>query len=110
MPATVEVASSNLHTPQSPVSVSTESGRRESLRAVHPEKDLELPTPISPQGRSIRKRAATLITDASSHRSSIGDLSLNSASSSSPPTSDLAREQVCLCQRDPKIPRPRNGS
>ncbi|PMD45379.1 hypothetical protein L207DRAFT_404298, partial [Hyaloscypha variabilis F] len=68
----------------------------------------EQQAPISPRIRLTQKRAASLNTDAANDPR-IGDLALNSASTNGPPTSDLTREQVCLCQPDPKIPRPRNA-
>jgi hypothetical protein len=108
MPASIEVGQRNLHTPRSPVSISTDSSRRGSLKQVLPEKHTEQQTPISPQTRLTRKRAASLNPD-TANDPRIGDLALNSASTNGPPTSDPTREQVCLCQPDPKIPRPRNG-
>jgi len=110
MPDSAEVGSPKLDTPRSPVSISTDSSRRASFRPpTHIEKGFEPPTPVSPQGRLTRKRAASLNTEAGTNiPPKIGDLALNSASSSGLP-SDLTREQVCLCQPDPKIPRPRNG-
>lgn len=106
--------------PRSPVSISTDSSRRNSLRPILPEKHSEPPTPVSPpaSNRLSRKRAASLDTE-SANQPRIGDLALNSASTSNSanttggpsPISDTAvTEQVCLCQPDPKIPRPRNGA
>jgi hypothetical protein len=112
MQAAVAVAPSNLNalsalsTLRSPVSLSIDSSRRDSLRPVAPEKNLELPAPTSPRTRLTRKRAASLDLDGAIHPR-IGDLALNSAST---PIADPTREQVCLCQPDPKIPRPRNGA
>jgi hypothetical protein len=98
----------NLDTPRSPVSVSTDSSRRSSSKQVLPEKHVEAATPISPRTRLTRKRAASLNTD-SANDPRIGDLALNGVSTKGLATSDPTREQVCLCQPDPKIPRPRNG-
>lgn len=109
MPVSTEVRHSNMDAPRSPVSISTDSSRRGSLKQVLPEMHSDLPTPNSPRTRLTRKRAASLNTD-SANEPRIGDLALNSASTSGLPTSDLTREQVCLCQPDPKIPRPRNGA
>lgn len=103
--------------PRSPVSISTDSSRRNSLRPILPDKHSEPPTPVSPPtfDRLSRKRAASLDTESANHPR-IGDLALNSASTSNSatgpsPISDTAvTEQVCLCQPDPKIPRPRNGA
>ncbi|KAF7952171.1 uncharacterized protein EAE97_001668 [Botrytis byssoidea] len=104
--------------PRSPVSISTDSSRRNSLRPILPEKHSEPPTPVSPPpfDRLSRKRAASLdIESASASQPRIGDLALNSASTSnsiggpSPISDTPATEQVCLCQPDPKIPRPRNA-
>ncbi|KAI9640070.1 slightly ste11-like protein [Ciborinia camelliae] len=102
--------------PRSPVSISTDSSRRNSLRPILPDKHSEPPTPVSPPtfDRLSRKRAASLDTE-SANQPRIGDLALNSASTSNStggpsPISDTAvTEQVCLCQPDPKIPRPRNA-
>jgi HMG box factor len=106
---TVEGDPSTLDTPRSSVSISTESSRRVSSNAANLGKNSEPPTPNSPITRLTRKRAASLNTESANHPR-IGDLALNSASSGGPPTSDPTREQVCLCQPDPKIPRPRNGA
>lgn len=69
----------------------------------------ELPLPSSPlPTRLTRKRAASLNTESANQ--ALVDLSLSSATSTTAPlTLDPTREQVCLCQPDPKIPRPRNG-
>lgn len=105
--------------PRSPVSISTDSSRRNSLRPILSEKHSEPPTPVSPPpfDRLSRKRAASLDTEsASASQPRIGDLALNSASTSnsiggpSPISDTPVTEQVCLCQPDPKIPRPRNGA
>ncbi|KAI9049840.1 hypothetical protein LZ554_005990 [Drepanopeziza brunnea f. sp. 'monogermtubi'] len=104
MSVTTEVRHSNLDAPRSPVSISTDSSRRGSLNQLLPEHP-EPPTPISPPTSLTRKRAASLITDIA-NEPRLGELALNSASTNGP---DLAREQVCLCQPDPKIPRPRNA-
>ncbi|KAK6599604.1 HMG box protein [Botrytis cinerea] len=104
--------------PRSPVSISTDSSRRNSLRPILSEKHSEPPTPVSPPpfDRLSRKRAASLDTEsASASQPRIGDLALNSASTSnsiggpSPISDTPVTEQVCLCQPDPKIPRPRNA-
>jgi HMG box factor len=109
MPDMVEMGPSNLDTPRSPVSISTESSRRNSLKPIHPGKNSEPPTPNSPLILLTRKRAASLDTE-SANQPRIGDLALNSASTNGPSIHDTTREQVCLCQPDPKIPRPRNGT
>lgn len=108
MSVSTEARHSNMDAPRSPVSISTDSSRRGSLKQVLPEMRSDLPTPNSPRTRLTRKRAASLNTGGANDPR-IGDLALNSASTSGPPTSDLTREQVCLCQPDPKIPRPRNA-
>jgi len=110
MPDTIEANPAKLDTPRSPVSISTDSSRRGSLTTIHPAKDSEPPTPVSPPFRLTRKRAASLNTESVNLPPRISDLALNSASTSVPPTAELSREQVCLCQPDPKIPRPRNGA
>ncbi|TAQ89161.1 Nucleoside-triphosphate phosphatase [Chlorociboria aeruginascens] len=104
----LKLQKSTLDTPRSPVSISTDSSRRSSTKPVHPEDNLEPPTPSPPPGRLTRKRAASIDTESANHPR-IGDLALNSASPNGPPTSNSIREQVCLCQPDPKIPRPRNA-
>jgi hypothetical protein len=111
MPKTAEGVPSNLDAPRSPVSISTESGRLGSSKPVHPEKGAEPPTPSSnsPVTRLTRKRAASLNSESASHLR-IEDLALTNANSSGPPILDPTREHVCLCQPDPKIPRPRNGA
>ncbi|KAF4636724.1 hypothetical protein G7Y89_g1349 [Cudoniella acicularis] len=108
MPEEVEVIRSNLGTPRSPVSISTDSSRRGSLRPAQSGKNSEPPPPSSPRARMTRKRAASLDLDSANHPR-IEDLALSSASTSIPSTADATREQVCLCQPDPKIPRPRNA-
>jgi len=109
MPDVLEASSSNLETSRSPVSISAGFSRRPSLRPAHPEKHSEPPTPISPPRRTARKRAASLTTETLNLPPRIGDLDLSSASTNGLPSSDLTSEKVCLCQPDPKIPRPRNG-
>lgn len=87
--------------PRSPASISPISSRRDSLRLS--DRNSDPPTPNSPPMRMTRKRAASLNTDAANR---IEELALGSSRLEGPQT---AREQVCLCQPDPKIPRPRNG-
>ncbi|TVY44454.1 Repressor of filamentous growth [Lachnellula subtilissima] len=110
MQAAVEVAPLNLSilgAHGAPVSLSADSSRRVSLRT-RPEKSSEPPTPNSPRTRLTRKRAASLDLIGATH-TKIGDLALNSASTPTPSAANPTREQVCLCQPDPKIPRPRNA-
>ncbi len=109
MSVSIELSHSNLRTPRSPVSISTDSSRRGSLKQVFPEKQSEPPTPKSPEQRLTRKRAASLDADVA-NEPRIGDLALNSARLVEQSTSDPTKDQVCLCQPDPKIPRPRNGA
>ncbi|KAG4431183.1 hypothetical protein IFR05_013328 [Cadophora sp. M221] len=108
MSVSTEVLHTNMDTPRSPLSISTDSSRRGSLKQVLPKMLPDLPTPIASRTRLTRKRAASIDTD-SANEPRMGDLAINSARTSGPPTSDLTREQVCLCQPDPKIPRPRNA-
>lgn len=94
------------HLPRSPTSLSSNSSRRVSLRSsVQSEKQHSLP---SPPARLNRKRAASLdiIEGSNSNSPAISELSISS------PKSDPANSasHVCLCQPDPKIPRPRNGT
>ncbi|QSZ36537.1 hypothetical protein DSL72_006417 [Monilinia vaccinii-corymbosi] len=102
--------------PRSPVSISTDSSRRNSLRPVLPDKHSEPQTPVSPQAfDSLSRKRATSLDTERANQPQIGDLALNSASTSnstsrpSPLYDTAATEQVCLCQPDPKIPRPRNA-
>ncbi len=106
--ASSKVGERNLDTSRSPVSGSTGSSHRVSLQQALSEKHVEQQTSIHPRTHLRRKRVSSLNTS-SPNDPRIGELALNSASTSGPPTSDLTREQVCLCQPDPKIPRPRNG-
>ncbi|CZT01932.1 related to mating type protein [Rhynchosporium agropyri] len=108
MSVSTEVRHSTMNVPRSPLSSSTDSSRRGSLKQVLPEMHPDLPTPTSPRIRLTRKRAASLNTNGA-NEARIGDLALNSASTNGPPSSAFTREQVCLCQPDPKIPRPRNA-
>ena len=92
------------HLPRSPTSLSSNSSRRVSLRSsVQSEKQH---SPLSPPARLNRKRAASLAIIEGSHSPAISELSISS------PKSDPANSvsHVCLCQPDPKIPRPRNGT
>lgn len=94
--------------PRSPMSASPVSGRTESMNN-SPQRQHASPIADPPPMRMTRKRAASLNTD-NSINPRISDLALNSAGSSGTPVTDPTREQVCLCQPDPKIPRPRNGA
>ncbi|KFY00005.1 hypothetical protein V490_01525 [Pseudogymnoascus sp. VKM F-3557] len=90
--------------PRSPTTISPTSSRKDSLRSSnHTEKES---APSPPLTRLMKKRAASLDTDAANDPS-IANLSLHSASLESPRTG--SNNQVCLCQPDPKIPRPRNA-
>ena len=105
----IEVARLNTDTPRSPGSISTsESSRQNSLMLAHLAQNSE-PATSDSSFHLTRKRAASIDTSSANYPQ-IGDLALRSTSSNEPPTSDLTREQVCLCQPDPKIPRPRNGA
>lgn len=110
MPDTIELGSASFDTPRSPQNISTGSSQRGFIQPIHPEKSSYPTSPLSPRGRLTRKRAASLNTETPDLPPAISGLALNSANSSGPSTSDLARGQVCLCQPDPKIPRPRNGT
>src|ERR1700722_1177600 len=90
---------------RSPSSKSPVSSRRDSLRAAHPGSGSEPSTPTSPPSRLTRKRAASLSIDAA-NEPRLEDLALASAGNLSTVS---VGEKVCLCQPDPKIPRPRNG-
>lgn len=112
MADTVGLASANLAAHRSSTSTSTGSSRRGSLRPAHLlGKDSELPRAVSPLGRLTRKRAATLSTERSNlSNGAEEDPSCRDTDTNGLPPTDLTREQVCLCQPDPKIPRPRNGT
>ncbi len=115
MPGQHEIGQSYLDTPRSPVSISKDSSRRgsSSPKQVFLEKHSEQPVIHSPQPRLTRKRAASLNID-NANEPRISDPALSSGSTDGPPSSSSStrepREQVCLCQPDPKIPRPRNGA
>jgi hypothetical protein len=91
--------------PRSPTTISPSSSRKDSLRSSNNTEKESAPSP--PLTRLMKKRAASLDTDAANNPS-IANLSLHSASLESPRTD--SNNQVCLCQPDPKIPRPRNGT
>lgn len=110
MPDTAGLDSSKLATPRSPASISTESSRRGSFKPAQiPARDPGPSRASSPPARLTRKRAAILNTERTNLSQDIGDLALSTANTAVSTSSDLTREQVCLCQPDPKIPRPRNG-
>lgn len=89
---------------RSPTSISPVSSRRSSLKPDHPGKSPETTTSTSPPVRLTRKRVASLNADIA-NQDGMEKLAL-SAPVSAPITSG---DRVCLCQPDPKIPRPRNG-
>lgn len=95
--------------PHSP-RINLPGGRRNTTRlSSQSERSFEPSSPSSPPSiRLTRKRAASLNTESANQ--ALVDLSLSSASSTRTLTLDPTREQVCLCQPDPKIPRPRNGA
>ncbi|KAH6683084.1 hypothetical protein B0J14DRAFT_138069 [Halenospora varia] len=109
MSEVAELIRPNIGTTYSPVSFSTDSSRRRSSRPAqlrNPEPPP--PPPGSPRSRLKRKRVASLdLGIANDPR--IGDPALNSGNTSIPSAIESTREQVCLCQPDPKIPRPRNA-
>ena len=89
--------------PRSPTSLSSNSSRRVSVRSS--DQSEKQHSPPSPPARLSRKRAASLEI-VGSNSPAISELSISS------PRSDPANSagHVCLCQPDPKIPRPRNGT
>ena len=93
------------------MSTSSEPIPGDPAKPAPPEKDSELPVPgpYAAVTRLTRKRAASLNSEIANHPK-IEDLALTGASPTCSPTSDRPREHVCLCQPDPKIPRPRNGA
>ena len=91
--------------PRSPSSISPVSSRRDSVRAAHPGSGSGPPTPLLLPSGLTRKRAASLSIDAA-NEPRLEDLALTIAGNISTVS---AGEKVCLCQPDPKIPRPRNG-
>lgn len=90
---------------RSPTIISQYSSRKDFLRSSNNTEKESVPSP--PLTRLMKKRAASLDTNAANDPS-IASLSLHSASLESPRTH--SSNQVCLCQPDPKIPRPRNGT
>jgi hypothetical protein len=82
--------------------------RKVPERTYQKEQQSELPTPNTPPTRLTRKRTVSINTGASKD-THITDLVPSSASTAGSRISESGREQVCLCQPDPKIPRPRNG-
>lgn len=92
--------------PQPPSSISPASSRRESLRPAHLESGSEPPTPASPLPHLTRKRVASLDTNVANN-SRLEDFALTSASTINGVSGGV---KICLCQPDPKIPRPRNGA
>ncbi|KFY21527.1 hypothetical protein V493_07340 [Pseudogymnoascus sp. VKM F-4281 (FW-2241)] len=90
--------------PSSPTTIAPASWRKDFLRSSNNTEKESAPSP--PLTRLMKKRAASLDTDAANDPS-IANLSLHSASLESPRTD--SNNQVCLCQPDPKIPRPRNA-
>lgn len=107
MSPSIEVSSSNLDPPRSLASNSIDLSRRGSLMHVLLVKNVEPPNPIAQITNFTRKRAASLNVDRANDDPRLEDLALKSSNGS--PTSDSTEVQVCLCQPDPKIPRPRNG-
>jgi HMG box factor len=91
--------------PRSPMSTSPVSSRRDSLRTAPPTDDPKPPSPTSPPLRLTRKRASSVDTD-SANQSQKEDQTLSGAGTTS---TISAGDHVCLCQPEPKIPRPRNG-
>lgn len=91
--------------PRSPTSLSPASTRRGSLRSSNNTERESIQS--SPPARLTRKQAASIDTDTVNHPS-IEDLSLHSSGINSPQPE--SGNHVCLCQPDPKIPRPRNGT
>lgn len=98
---------SNVGAPSSPASISKDSTRRGYLGPGHPEQELPLPTPSSPPIRLKRKRRASLALRGANDPQ-IESLALSNVGLNGP--ASLTKEQICLCQKDPKIPRPRNGA
>lgn len=96
--------------PRSPASISPDPSRIGPLRPLRSDdKSPEPNTPDFPPMRLTRKRAASLNTEAANIVAS-ENLILNSARPTEGGPHTGQREQVCLCQPDPKIPRPRNGN
>lgn len=110
MPESAEPATSTLAAIRSPQTISVEASRSNSFRqAPLLARNCVQPRAPSPPGRLTRKRAATLTAERSNLSQSIGDLAITAVRATALPQTDVIREQVCLCQPDPKIPRPRNG-
>jgi HMG box factor len=107
MQEVLEASRPGLSQAPSPLSIS-DSGRRASLRTALPSRNTDSGGASSPRTRLSRKMAASLELGTADHPR-LDDLTLDNAGSA-PVTADPTREQVCLCQPDPKIPRPRNGT
>ncbi|KAH8811651.1 hypothetical protein F5884DRAFT_670021 [Xylogone sp. PMI_703] len=109
--------------PGSPVSTSTDSSAGMSsittttttatVRQAQQERHSAPATPFSPPGRLTRKRAASQVESPEDIQSSSRYLNNASASANSGAeislTADPTNGQVCLCQPEPKVPRPRNA-
>jgi HMG box factor len=108
MQEVLEASRPSLGQAHSPQGIS-DSSRRASLRTALPSRNTDSGRASSARTRLSRKRAASLELETANHQR-LDDLTLDSAGSGPPLTADPTRDQVCLCQPDPKIPRPRNGT
>ena len=82
-----------------------------STRSIHrPPTSPESQTPLTPEEsppyRSTRKRTASTVEEEDVRSYGSAELSPSHGRASS---GDSSAVQVCICQPDPKIPRPRNG-
>lgn len=91
--------------PRSPGNTLPASSRRDSLRPAHPGGGSESPAPLPQAPRLTRKRATSLDTGVANEPRT-GDFALASVNTVNTVSGG---DKVCLCQPDPKIPRPRNG-
>ncbi|RFU29371.1 hypothetical protein B7463_g6974, partial [Scytalidium lignicola] len=107
-----------MDTPGSPVSTSTDYSGSGSITTTtatqaHSERHSAPVTPSSPPIRFTRKRAASQVENSDNLQS--GSRCLNNASAAANSgvevlsTADPTKGQVCLCQPEPKVPRPRNA-
>lgn len=90
-------------------SMSTSTRSQESASHVQISKSTDgLPTPESPSFRVTRKRAASVVIRDVGDTMEVDHVSPTHTWVSSGDSRD-STYHLCLCQPDPKIPRPRNG-
>lgn len=95
------------HSPASQNNMSSASHTKETIRHGLPDLDTQVSRPSTMPRSNARKRPALSSIDAPEY-ARLQDNALITPTSGSP-MSDSNNNKVCLCQPDPKIPRPRNG-